>query len=141
MSDAAPSFIVIGENIHASRVVRCDGNRIAGMAEGQPCVRVPLDGGEALLPVPSAMQETRENPQTKEPYQWAGFLLVGAPENGGIATRQIAGGASYLDLNVDEASPDVEGRLAAMAWLVRTVGPMTTVPLSLDSSDSAVISP
>ncbi len=56
-----------------------------------------------------------------------------------MAARQIAGGAAYLDLNVDEISPDVEGRLEAMAWLVGVVGPVTTVPLSIDSSDSAVM--
>ncbi|HSO30590.1 MAG TPA: dihydropteroate synthase, partial [Candidatus Sulfomarinibacteraceae bacterium] len=50
------------------------------------------------------------------------------------------GGASYLDLNVDEVSPEVDDRCAAMAWLVRVVGPASTVPLSLDSSDSAVMS-
>ena len=56
-----------------------------------------------------------------------------------MAARQIAGGASYLDLNVDEVSPDVDGRLAAMAWLVQAVGPVSTVPLSIDSSDSSVM--
>ena len=146
--DGLPPFIVIGENIHASRVVRCDGNRIAGMAEGRPCVRVPLDGGEALLPVPSAMQDTREFKAGRTKHVMAAVQHgVAGTEHAEtaaayvrwIASRQIAGGASYLDLNVDEASPDVEGRLAAMDWLVRTVGPMTTVPLSLDSSDSAVM--
>ena len=52
-----------------------------------------------------------------------------------MAQRQIAGGAAYLDLNVDEVSHDVDGRLAAMVWLVGVVGPVTTVPLSIDSSD------
>ena len=39
-----------------------------------------------------------------------------------MAQRQIDGGASYLDLNVDEVSHDVDGRLAAMVWLVGVVG-------------------
>ena len=56
-----------------------------------------------------------------------------------MAARQIAGGAAYLDLNVDEFSPDVDGRLAAMTWLVGVVGPATSVPLSIDSSDPAVM--
>jgi hypothetical protein len=59
-SDAPPPFIVIGENIHTSRVVRADGNRIGRSASGQPAVRVPVDGGEALLPVAAAIQDTRE---------------------------------------------------------------------------------
>ena len=59
MSDAAPSFIVIGENIHTSRVVKRDGPRIAETDRG-PAVRVPMAGGEALLPVPPQVQDTRE---------------------------------------------------------------------------------
>jgi 5-methyltetrahydrofolate--homocysteine methyltransferase len=147
--EGVPPLIVIGENIHASRVVRCDGNRIAGLAEGRPCVRVPLDGGEAMLPVPSAMQVTREFKAGRAKHVMAAVQHgVTASEHAEIAAayiqwiamRQIAGGAAYLDLNVDEVSPDVDGRVAAMAWLVNTLGPMTTVPLSLDSSDSAVMS-
>ena len=54
-------FIVIGENIHTSRVVRRDGVRIGTGADGQPAVRVPLDGGgDGLLPVPEVIRETRE---------------------------------------------------------------------------------
>ena len=56
-----------------------------------------------------------------------------------MARRQYDGGAAYLDLNVDEIDHDVEGRLAAMVWLVGAVGPVTTVPLSIDSSDAAVL--
>src|SRR4030067_398674 len=35
-----------------------------------------------------------------------------------LARRQIEGGAAYLDLNVDEIDPAVDGRLEAMTWLV-----------------------
>ena len=56
-----------------------------------------------------------------------------------MAQRQIDGGAAYLDLNVDEIDPAVAGRLAAMIWLVNAVGPVSTVPLSIDSSDAAVL--
>jgi hypothetical protein len=143
-----PPFIIIGENIHASRVVRRDGNRIAADADGQPAIRVPLESGEALLRVPTAIQETREFLAGRVKHVMAavqhGVAGTDQADTAGayvrwIALRQIAGGASYLDLNVDEASPDLEDRLGAMAWLVRTVGPVTTVPLSLDSSDSAVM--
>src|SRR5262245_9278037 len=56
-----------------------------------------------------------------------------------MASRQIEGGAAYLDLNVDEISPDVDGRLAAMAWLIGVVGPASTIPVSIDSSDASVM--
>jgi 5-methyltetrahydrofolate--homocysteine methyltransferase len=147
VSDAAPSFIVIGENIHASRVVKRDGPRIAETDHG-PAVRVPMPGGEALLPVPSQIQDTREFGSGRVKHVMVAVMegvaegpdaAIAADYVRWIAASQIAGGAAYLDLNVDEISPDVDGRLAAMDWLVRTVGPASTVPLSIDSSDTAVM--
>lgn len=143
-----PTFIAIGENIHTSRVVRADGIRIGQTAAGQPAVRVPVDGSEALLPVAPAIQDTREFRSGRVKHVMAAVLegMTGGPDAAlaaayvqWMATRQIAGGAAYLDLNVDEISPDVDGRLQAMAWLVKVVGPVSTVPLSIDSSDSAVM--
>lgn len=149
MSDPAPvPFIIIGENIHTSRVVRRDGSRIAETASGQPAVRVPLEDGEALLPVPPIIQDTRDFNSGRVKHVMAAVLegMANGPDAAiatayvrWMAARQIAGGAAYLDLNVDEVSPDVDPRLEAMAWLVRTVGPVSTVPLSIDSSDSSVM--
>ena len=147
-SGVAPSFIVIGENIHTSRVVRRDGPRIAASASGAPMIRVPIGAGDALLPVPPAVQATREFAAGRVKHVMVAVLEgmsngpdadIAATYVRWMATRQIAGGADYLDLNVDEISPDVDGRLSAMAWLVSVVGPVTTVPLSIDSSDSAVM--
>jgi 5-methyltetrahydrofolate--homocysteine methyltransferase len=147
--DTSRPFIIIGENIHASRVVRRDGVRIGTTADGRPAVRVPLDGrGEGLLPVPDAIQNTREFGAGRVKHVMTAVLegLADGPDAAlagayvrWMAARQIAGGAAYLDLNVDEVSPDMDVRCAAMTWLVGVVGPATSVPLSLDSSDSAVM--
>lgn len=150
MSTPTPPFIVIGENIHTSRVVKREGGiRISATAAGEAAVRVPLpDGGESLLPVQPAIRDTREFASGRVKHVMAAVLegVTGGPAADLAATyvrwmaaRQIAGGASYLDINVDEYSPDVDGRLAAMAWLVSVVGPVSSVPLSIDSSDSAVM--
>jgi 5-methyltetrahydrofolate--homocysteine methyltransferase len=147
-ADGSRPFIIIGENIHTSRVVRRDGARIATTLGGLPAVRVPVGDGDALLPVPAAIQDTREFSAGRVKHVMVAVLegMANGPDAELAATyvrwmaaRQIAGGAAYLDLNVDEVSPDVTGRLEAMAWLVRVVGPATTVPLSIDSSDSAVM--
>ena len=149
MSTSTAPFIAIGENIHTSRVVKRDGVRIGETPAGEVAVRVPMpDGGEGLLPVQPVIRDTREFAAGRVKH-----VMVAVQEGvtGGplaalattyvrwMAARQIAGGASYLDLNVDEYSPDVDGRLAAMAWLVPIVGPVSSVPLSIDSSDSAVM--
>ena len=148
-SPTPPAFIVIGENIHTSRVVKRDGARIGETAGGDAAVRVPLpDGGEGLLVVQPSIRDTREFASGRVKHVMAAVLegVTGGPDADLAATyvrwmaaRQIAGGASYLDINVDEYSPDVDGRLAAMAWLVPIVGPVSSVPLSIDSSDSAVM--
>ena len=141
-------FIVIGENIHTSRVVRRDGARVTETSSGQPAVRVPVDDGEALLPVPRVVQDTREFAAGRVKHVMAAVLegMSGGPDAGTaadyvrwMALRQIAGGAAYLDLNVDEVSPEVDGRLEAMTWLVTVVGPVSSAPLSIDSSDSSVM--
>ncbi len=149
MSTPTPRFIVIGENIHTSRVVKREGVRIGATAAGDAAVRVPLpDGGEGLLVVQPAIRDTREFGSGRVKHVMAAVYegVTGGPDAELAATyvrwmaaRQIAGGAAYLDLNVDEYSPDVDGRLAAMAWLVPVVGPVSEVPLSIDSSDSAVM--
>ncbi len=147
--EVAPPFIIIGENIHTSRVVKRDGVRIGETRSGDAAVRVPLpDGDEGLLAVQPAIRDTREFAAGRVKHVMAAVYegVTGGPDAELAATyvrwmaaRQIAGGASYLDLNVDEFSPDVDGRLAAMAWLVPIVGPVSAIPLSIDSSDSAVM--
>ncbi len=48
-----------------------------------------------------------------------------------LALRQIACGASALDINVGPASSDAEG---AMKWLVEVVREVTDIPLAIDTA-------
>jgi hypothetical protein len=147
---AGPPFVIIGENIHCSRVVKRDGNRGGVTPDGRPAVRFPADdGGEAYIPLPDPILESSEfrvSQRIKHVMAAVRVGLAGGPDAETAATyvawmaaRQIEGGAAYLDLNVDEIDHDVDGRLAAMVWLVRAVGPVSSVPLSIDSSDAAVL--
>lgn len=52
------------------------------------------------------------------------------------ATKQLARGASLLDVNVGVPGIDEQ---KAMRWAVRTVGEAVDVPLVIDSADAAVI--
>lgn len=146
----ASPWLVIGENLHASRVVRTDGPRMTVLPDGRPAIRVTGNGGapEAALPVPEDLLATTDFRQGRVKHVMAAVLT--GIEGGAdaplalsylrsMADRQIAGGADWLDVNVDEIGHEVEPRLAAMSWLVRAVGPTAGVPLSLDSSDPAVI--
>lgn len=152
MTDAhgARDFIIIGENIHCSRVVKRDGIRGGVAPDGRPGVRFPDgDGGEAWVPLPQSILESKEFTTSERIKHVMAAVRVGLAGGADadvaqryvawMAQRQIDGGARYLDLNVDEISPEVEGRLEAMRWLVAAVGPASSVALSIDSSDAAVL--
>jgi 5-methyltetrahydrofolate--homocysteine methyltransferase len=118
--------------------------------DGRPGVRFPDgDGGEAWVPLPDSIIESKEfetSARIKHVMAAVRQGLAGGAEAdvaaryvAWMAQRQIDGGADYLDLNVDEISPDTSGRLEAMRWLVAAVGPVSSVPLAVDSSDAAVL--
>jgi hypothetical protein len=152
MTDAgsAQPFIIIGENIHCTRVVKRDGARGGVAPDGRPGVHFPdAAGGESWLPLPQSILGSAEfdsSGRIKHVMAAVRQGLAGGPEAevaadyvAWMARRQIERGAAYLDLNVDEIDPAVEGRLDAMTWLVGTVGPVSSVSLSIDSSDAAVL--
>ena len=149
-ADGGTQFIIIGENIHCTRVVKREGVRGGVAPDGRPGVRFPDgDGGEAWVPLPQSIIESKEfagSARIKHVMAAVRQGLAGGAEAdvaaryvAWMAQRQIDGGADYLDLNVDEISPEMEGRREAMQWLVAAVGPVSSVPLAIDSSDAAVL--
>jgi len=56
-----------------------------------------------------------------------------------LAHHQVAAGAAFLDVNVDEVSLKLAEQKAAMAWLVGLLSPVVPVPLSVDSSNLEII--
>jgi 5-methyltetrahydrofolate--homocysteine methyltransferase len=56
-----------------------------------------------------------------------------------MALSQIASGAHYLDVNVDEFSHRLPEQITAMTWLVNLLRELSTVPLSIDSSNLEII--
>lgn len=56
-----------------------------------------------------------------------------------LAEAQELAGASYLDVNVDEFSADGEEKIRAVRWTAAVIQGASTLPLSIDSSDPAVL--
>lgn len=142
-------FIIIGENIHCSRIVKREGIRGGVAPDGRAGVRFPEGETESWVPLPDSILESKEFTSSsrikhvmaavRQGLAGGADADVAARYVAWMAQRQIDGGADFLDLNVDEISPNVDGRLEAMRWLVAAVGPVSSVPLSIDSSDAAVL--
>lgn len=145
----APSFVAIGENIHATRVVLRKGRRIATRDGAEAVLYRAADGAERAMPVPEAVKKTKDYEEGRVKHvqlaiETAMETAAGDPAEGrryieALVRHQERTGAAFLDLNVDEMSPKLEVQTTAMAWLARTVQGMTALPLSIDSSSIDVI--
>lgn len=142
-------FQVVGENIHATRVLKRTGKHAVELDDGSVGIGFTTPEGESLvLPVHPDLAAARDfaNGKIKHVQSAIRHGLDGgahAATAGAyirtLAHRQEVTGADWLDLNVDETSPDSGFRVQAMTWLVTTVERTAAVPVSLDSSDVAVL--
>lgn len=144
--DRLSKFIIIGENVHCSRRVKLDGPR---------CLK---DGGKEYVVWKDKGQQRRmEIPDwfKKDNQHYNSGLVshchlaveyglrgdpIGAEYIQWVAKRQIEKGANFLDVNIDEVSPSLEKRLAAMTWIIPVVQTLAgKTPLSVDSSNNETI--
>jgi len=138
-------FVVIGENIHCTRIVKRGGKHTTELPGGGCGVTFRHEEADRVLPIPSdwakispafadgkvkhialavhqAMNAAGEDRQAGEAY-----LLY-------AAQRQIDAGAGFLDVNVDEYANDPARRGETMRWLAGFLSERFDVPLSIDSS-------
>jgi 5-methyltetrahydrofolate--homocysteine methyltransferase len=143
-------FCIIGENIHASRIVKRGGRHVVSGPDGRESLGFPgPDGARRFLPIPDAVRLSRDGEKGRIKHVQAALVAgmsgAGSESREGcgylqsLARRQMDAGAAWLDLNVDEISADDAERQAAMRWLVGVIEPVATVPLSIDSSSPAVL--
>ena len=143
-------FITIGENIHTSRIVKQGGPRTGTTPGGQEAVTFKGEDGQTrFLTVPDIFKK-------RQPYKEGNlkhFMIAvykgvhgdadeqatGAAYVHWEARRQIKAGASYLDLNVDEVSYNLPEQKRSMVWLVNAVQQVSSVPVSVDSSNAEII--
>lgn len=149
MSNVSNAFTIIGENIHATRVLRRKGRRVGALPDGTPAVTYRLKDGELRrLPIPEAVTGTQDYEEGRVKH--VGIALRAAMSEGAqaaeglrylqrLAERQEEAGAHYLDLNVDEISLAPERQQAAMRWLVAAMKRASRLPLSIDSSNLEII--
>lgn len=144
----ASKFVTIAENIHCTLIVKLDGKRVEEMPDGLKVVTFQHGGQKKLLPI---------SPDWKSPMLdqgkvqhialaiWHALNSDGPEKELGeeyliaAAEAQIAGGANFLDVNVDEYSNDDGERAEVMTWLAGFLSERFDVPLSIDSSNAAVL--
>ncbi len=146
---AGGSFLVIGENVHATRTVSRRGRLVVRRPDGREAVAFTDEhGADRSFAIPDAVSAGQEFAAGRVKHVRAAILvgMGGGPEAADAAAylrsmvrRQVDGGADWIDLNVDEVSPDPGEQAAAMAWLVETVEPTAGVPVALDSSTHGTI--
>ncbi|MBM3725265.1 MAG: hypothetical protein FJW40_07570 [Acidobacteria bacterium] len=139
-------FILIGENIHTTRVLLRNGRRVAPSPDGVESVLFENSAGETgYLPIPEELKRRQDYEEGRVKHVMIAVLggMRGDPLSLDylrvMAARQIARGAGYLDLNVDEISHRLPEQIAAIQWLVRTIEEFSSVPLAIDSSNVDII--
>ncbi|MHB8960767.1 MAG: dihydropteroate synthase [Candidatus Limnocylindrales bacterium] len=154
-------FIVIGENVHATRSYARQGRNVVRVEGEERIAFRDVAGAERTCPIASPVAASAEFAKNKVKHIRNALLLglggdgvLGEDRTGRVtpeaaadardylvaaAVRQQRAGAHYIDLNVDEIDTDEGVRVAAMGWLVRLLEPALAVPVSLDSSSTAVL--
>jgi cobalamin-dependent methionine synthase I len=142
-------FIIIGENVHTTRIVRRPGPLIQLDDQGREAIAFTDEhGGERLLPIPDEEKRTQEYEEGRVKHvRSAVRLAVGDGPDAGtglaylraLALRQVDAGAAFLDVNVDEYSHRLPEQIEVMRWLADELAPLAGVPLSIDSSNLDII--
>jgi cobalamin-dependent methionine synthase I len=146
----AKDFIIIGENIHTTRVVLRNGKRVATTEAGaEAVVYTGPEGATRFLVIPDDIKRSQDYEEGRIKHV---KIAVSAAMSGrepeasegleylkSLVRRQERTGADFLDLNVDEISLRLADQKNAMQWLVRTIQGMTALPVSIDSSNIEII--
>ena len=143
-------FIIIGENVHTTRVVRRSGKLVTSNPDGIESVRyLGTNKKRRYLVIPESIKQSQEYEEGRvkhviiavqaamsgeEPHASEGVEYIRK-----IVQRQVDIGTDYLDVNVDEISWRLEEQKEAMRWLVQAIQQMSDTPLSIDSSNSEII--
>lgn len=154
-------FIVIGENVHATRSYQRQGKNLVTVEGVEFVAFKDVTGAARTVPISEPVAASAEFAKNKVKHIRNALLLGLGGDNAlaqaktgavspeaaqdardylvGAAVRQQRAGAHYIDVNVDEIDADEGIRVIAMEWLVRLLEPALEVPISLDSSSIAAL--
>lgn len=135
-------FVVVGENIHTTRVLSRKGKLVATDAAGNDIIRFRDTAGQRrTLAIPENYKKTQDYEEGRVKHL---KIAIQDAMNGGDdgmdylkrqIQRQEEAGSDFLDLNVDEISLKPAEQYEAMRWLVGAVHGLAQTPLAIDSSN------
>jgi len=142
-------LIVVGENIHCTRVYKVGGAFVKPTANGAHAIVYGAKGDTKQLPIPSRFVETADWAAGKVKHcavaVWQGLYGDAVGKTAAVdyirylAQRQEATDASFLDVNVDEFSTDIAERCRAIKWVAGVVQEASKLPLSIDTSNPEIL--
>ena len=123
-------FIIIGENVHTTRVVRRKGKLVTNNPDGDESIRyLDRNRKRRYLVVPNSIKKTQDYEEGRIKHVKIAIQAAMSEQNPHacegleylfrLVQRQLDAGADFLDLNVDEVSLHLEEQKAAMGWLVQ----------------------
>ncbi len=143
------NYIIVGENIHCTRIRLASGKFVATMKDGRSAL-VFKEGKEArYMPIPEVFTSGEEWKNGKIKHVQAAIRqgMYGSGEDAeagkaylkAMALEQAAAGAWFLDVNVDEFSMDLSEKIKAIEWTAEVLQSTAGLPLSIDSSDPNIL--
>ena len=139
-------FVVIGENVHTTRVLLRKGKLIGDDPQGTESVRFrDGEGKPRFLAIPEKVKASQDYDEGRVKHLKIAVqqAMLGSEDGLDYIRRQVQrqddAGTDFLDLNVDEISLKEEEQKEAMRWLVGTVTSMSETPLSIDSSKIEIL--
>ncbi|NLB54847.1 MAG: dihydropteroate synthase [Lentisphaerae bacterium] len=142
------SFVVIGENIHCTRIYKTDGKFVRPSDDGF-VIKYTSNGQEKQLSIPERFVESADWASGKVKHcavaAWQGLY---GDEQGKAEARayiehlallQESSDASFLDVNVDEFSTNDDERIKVVQWMTGVVQDVSSLPLSIDSSNLSIL--
>jgi len=139
-------FIGVGENIHCTRIFKVGGNICRKQPDGGFGIEYKSGKEPRVLKVPDVFTKGADWEAGKVKHCavaiWQGNQgdkAAGVDYIKQLALSQERAGATYLDINVDEYSTDVEEKIRMMLWTTKIVQEAVKIPVSIDSSNEAIL--
>ena len=126
------NFVIVGENIHATRSLKLNGKRITNTADGNQFINyIDKSNTSQLMRIPEWFKKTQPYSQGQIKHFMIAIMnlreddpairLEGEKYLQTEVEKQIKAGANYIDINVDEVHYDLNIQKDCMGKTVKVI--------------------